>query len=65
MIINLYSFLDVFAKNPPFAYLDPGTGSLIIQFLIGGAAAAAISIKVFWKQIRGFFSKKRDDKEEK
>lgn len=65
MIINLYSFLDAFAKDPPFAYLDPGTGSLIIQFLIGGAAAAAISIKVFWKQIKGFLSKKKDSKEDK
>lgn len=31
-----------------FGYLDPGTGSLILQALLGGAAGLAIAFKA-WK----------------
>lgn len=36
-----------------YAYLDPGTGSMLLQLLIGGIAAALLSIKVYWKKIKG------------
>lgn len=38
-----------------FAYLDPGTGSLVLQMLIAGALTAAASIKIFWAQVKEFF----------
>jgi len=34
-----------------FAYLDPGTGSLILQVILGGLAAAAIFLKMFWHRL--------------
>jgi hypothetical protein len=40
------------------AYVDPGTGSFIFQAVIGGALAAAVAIKVFWRRITGVFSRK-------
>ena len=33
------------------AYLDPGSGSLIIQLLIAGLLGLAVSVKVFWGSI--------------
>ena len=30
------------------AYLDPGTGSVILQVILGGIAAAAVFLKMFW-----------------
>lgn len=36
-----------------YAYLDPGTGSILLQAL----AAAAIGAGVFWRRILGFFKK--------
>ena len=32
-------------------YLDPGTGSLIIQIAIGAIAGGLVAAKVFWKRI--------------
>ena len=43
-----------------FAYIDPGTGSLIVQGLIAGAAAAAVVIRGYWYRIKAFF--RRDKK---
>jgi len=38
------------------AYIDPGTGSLIIQILIASAVGAAFLIKIFWRQVKTFVS---------
>jgi hypothetical protein len=43
---------------PAQAYVDPGTGSFIFQAVIGGALAAGVALKVFWKRITGVFSRK-------
>jgi hypothetical protein len=40
-----------------FAYLDPGTGSILLQGLIAGLAAIAVSGRLFWARIKGIFSK--------
>jgi hypothetical protein len=33
---------------PAHAYLDPGTGSMILQVLLGGAAGLALAGKLYW-----------------
>jgi len=38
-----------------YAYLDPGTGSYILQLLIAGIASALLAIKIFWNNIKSFF----------
>ena len=39
-----------------YCYLDPGTGSYVLQMLIAGLAGALLAIKIFWLNIRAFFS---------
>ena len=41
------------------AYIDPGSGSFIFQAIVGGAMAAGLGIKVFWRRITSFFTRKR------
>lgn len=48
----------------PLAYLDPGSGSMLLQVLLGGIAGIAVSIKMFGKRIfRIFTFWKKDDEE--
>ena len=42
---------------PAQAYIDPGTGSFILQMIIGGIAGAFVTIKLFWGRIRGRWKK--------
>ncbi len=42
------------------AYLDPGTGSIIIQIIVGGIAGIFVFMKYQGNRIRGWFSPKRD-----
>ncbi|MGH2981310.1 MAG: hypothetical protein ACRDKV_04605 [Solirubrobacterales bacterium] len=45
-----------------FAYLDPGSGSAMLQVLLAGAAGIIVSIKMFGKRIfRTLMFWKRDD----
>jgi len=51
----------------PQAYLDPGSGSFLIQLLIAGLVGAGFIIKAYWKKIKGFFNRsasKNDDDSE-
>jgi hypothetical protein len=34
-----------------FGYLDPGSGSMIVQILAGGVAALAVALKLFWRRV--------------
>jgi hypothetical protein len=49
----------------PQAYLDPGSGSFLVQLLIAGLVGAGFIIKAYWKKIKGLFnrsaSKEEDD----
>jgi hypothetical protein len=33
------------------AYIDPGSGSMILQMILGGLAAAAVFLKLFWHRL--------------
>ena len=38
-------------------YIDAGTGSLIIQILIGGLAGSFVLLGVFWRKVKAFFGR--------
>ena len=37
------------------AYLDPGSGSMLVQLLLGGVAGAAVIMKLGWERFRDVF----------
>ncbi len=41
----------------PAHYLDPGSGSYLLQLLIAGALGALFALRLYWKRVRGFFSR--------
>ena len=60
LILKLTIFLSLFATEA-HAYIDPGTGSMIIQMLIGAFAATYLFFKSFWSRIKSFFSRSTTD----
>lgn len=51
--------------NAILAYIDPGTGSLILQLLLGGVAGAWVILKLFGQRIMAFFGiKSKEEKQE-
>jgi 4-amino-4-deoxy-L-arabinose transferase-like glycosyltransferase len=39
--------------SPAEAYLDPGTGSMLLSAIIGVAAAVGLAVKMFWYRLVG------------
>ena len=57
MLKLFYFFLIfniIFIKNA-FAYLDPGTGSIILQAILGVIAAGLTFFTNFWIKVKIFF----------
>ena len=44
-----------------FAYIDPGSGSMILQMILGGLAAAAVFLKMFWHRVLVFLHIRKPD----
>lgn len=52
-IILIFSY-----STQSYAYLDPGTGSMLIQMIIGGVVAALFTIKMYWYQFKTYIKRK-------
>ena len=50
--------LVMFWPSASQAYLDPATGSMLIQLLVGGAVAIGVTLKMYWEKVRFFWQKK-------
>ncbi len=44
------------APTPAHAYLDPGTGSMMLQVLLGGIAGGLVIGRLYWQKIKSFIS---------
>ena len=45
-------------EAPVSAYLDPGTGSMLLQILLGGVAAVGVIAKLYRHQVTSVFRRK-------
>ena len=46
--------------GPSHAYIDPGTGSIILQSILAGIAVAVGMLRMFWYRIKTFFVSSND-----
>jgi len=44
---------------PAHAYLDPGTGSMVLQAIIGAIAVSGAAVSVYWNKLKALFSRKK------
>ena len=58
LAIVIAVFCATLVSGKAFAYLDPGTGSMILQGVIAGVALAWFTIKVYWYKITSLFGRK-------
>ncbi len=44
-------------ERPADAYLDPGTGSMLLQVLLGGVAAVGVVARLYWHRVTAVFQR--------
>ncbi len=45
----------------PALYLDPGSGSFLIQLLLAVVLGAGVAIKIYWNKIKSLFGGKKPE----
>ena len=58
IIIKFVMFYFVFLNTYAHAYLDPGTGSIILTAIIAFFATLSTKISYFWFKLKNIFKKK-------
>ena len=48
--------LSITLSSPAAAYLDPGTGSIILQGALAAIAGAIVVLKLYWMRLKSFIS---------
>jgi hypothetical protein len=61
--LDFFIALTGAAKNG-MAYLDPGSGSYILQILIAAILGGAIMLRTQWARIKSYFRKKANPDQE-
>jgi len=49
--------LVLLGPTPASAYMDPGSGSMMLQLLLGGVGGAAVVLRLYWHRLRAFFGR--------
>lgn len=47
----------------PLAYLDPGSGSILIQILVAAVLAIGVAVRASWGSIKKLFGKGQTDEQ--
>ncbi len=53
------NFINLAINGASRQYLDPGSGSMLIQIIIAAVLGAGVALRVFWKNIKAFFTGKK------
>ena len=62
LTFSIYYFT---AESNAYAYLDPASGSIVIQYIVAGLVACMAFMKNFWVKFKYFFNKKINLKKNK
>ena len=54
---------SVVLPAPAWAYLDPGSSSMIVQIVLGGVAGLVVLAKLYWRRLLVFLRLRSPDAE--
>ena len=63
-LVSLAILVLLVLPTSAWAYIDPGTGSFVIQGLIGVIVGGAFAVKMYWKRIKAVLTGKPMEKDE-
>lgn len=59
-ILTLFFLYIILSTDTSHAYIDPGSGSMLLQVLIASILGILTVIKIYWARLKTFFSSKSD-----
>jgi hypothetical protein len=64
MTLNFFidAVMSSLANSNP-AYLDPGSGSYLLQLILAGLLGAGFAVRMYWGRIKEFFQRGSSEEE--
>lgn len=53
----MFLFLALLLPSPAFAYIDPGSGALLVQALVGAVFSALAAAALWWRNLRAWLAR--------
>ncbi len=63
-VILLATLALMLISAPAFAYIDPGTGSFLVQGIIAVVIGVGVTGKLYWSKIKAFLTGKPIEQDE-
>ncbi len=60
----LVNLIPLAAKTSPRAYLDPGSGSILLQLLVAGILGGLFAARAFWGRIKARLTRRPKEGQE-
>ena len=54
--IAILAVSALLVATPAYAYVDPGTGGMLVQILAGGVGGLLVLARLYWARIRERFT---------
>jgi hypothetical protein len=61
LTVAALALIALFVATPAFAYIDPGSGSMLVQLVTGGVAGALVLARLYWKRLKDRVTGKKPD----
>jgi hypothetical protein len=61
-IYTMTAFIIFISTRPVYAYLDAGSGSMLLQLLLGGIAGLIVVLQLFWRRFLTLFGTRKQEK---
>ena len=60
---SLFALIVFAFFNPSnaFAYLDPGSGSMLLQLILGGFAGLVVVLNLYWQSFLNLFKRSKPE----
>ena len=55
--VSLLVFLLLFLPINSYAYLDPSTGSYVLQVILGALIGGFYTLKLYWRRVKAYFQR--------
>ena len=52
LLLSLVVVFDLLVPRPALAYVDPGSGSFVIQMIVAAVMGAGVTLKLYWHKIK-------------
>ena len=52
--VRLAALVWILTTVPAHAYLDPGTGSILLQGIVGAIAGGLFVMRMYWQRVKAF-----------